>query len=71
MLVPMNEEFARASDAWSDSASSRERADARAAADLLSDGVKRRQYVPFESDGDPTQDSVQARREAMFRYVMP
>lgn len=80
-LEPMDEELARASDAILDAnASSEAKAQARAASELLSDGVKRRTGVRIDFDGPTTAPSstpdsagaaVKARREATFRYVMP
>jgi len=74
-LVPLSGEYARDIDGWAtDSASVR----ARTAADLLSDGVKRRPLVPLDLDAPAvpaadasSPDSVEARREATFRYLIP
>jgi hypothetical protein len=81
-IEPMDEDFARVIDTWGDSVSPSVRAEARAASDLLTDGVKRRGRVRLDIDAaaSPTQDSAaharadddaKARREATFRYVMP
>lgn len=79
-LEPMDEELARATDAMFDGNTSREaRAQARAAAELLSDGVKRRTGVRIDFDApapaaaapDSTRAAVEARREATFRSLLP
>jgi hypothetical protein len=75
-IEPLGDDYARVIDSRSNAAS-------RAVADLLTDGVKRRQNVPLDfeatvpGDGiDPprdsaVEDSARSRREAAFRYVRP
>ena len=75
-LVP-DAELARATDTWGrDTLPPGVAAEASAAAELLSDGVKRRQGLHLDLDSATPAlkrpgDSTQARREATFRYVMP
>lgn len=80
-IEPLDEELARVIDTWGDSASPSDRAEARAAADLLTDGVKRRPSMRLDLDAaaatvdraehSDASDSARARREATFRYVIP
>jgi hypothetical protein len=82
-IMPMDEEFARALDAWGDSVSPRRRADARAAADLLTAGAKRRQNVRLDFEatvpGDgieiphdlPASEPLGSPRAATPRHAMP
>jgi hypothetical protein len=81
IIAPLDDELARVMSSDSPAMSESARADARAASELLSDGVKRRTGVnlsldvpPATADSstmDPTREAVKARREATFRYVMP
>jgi len=83
VIEPLDEDLARAIDGIGDTISPRERAALRAAAELLTDGVKRRQNVRLDweatvpGDGIEMQhdagapEMVRSRREATFRYVVP
>jgi hypothetical protein len=72
-IEALDEALARASEAGFEKGVSPEaRAQARAAAELLSDGVKRRTGVRLDVDGPvPSADTARARSEGTFRNVLP
>jgi hypothetical protein len=70
-IEALDEALARASEAgYEKGVSAEARAQARAASELLSDGVKRRTGVRLDVDGQAP-DSAKTPREATFRNVMP
>jgi hypothetical protein len=76
-IEPLDAELARAADAWASESPSRAR-DARVAADLLTDGVKRPANVHLELDDVPavdsaaaSGDSVRPGRRAASRHALP